>query len=189
MILEEIKDRHFGAGESIQLDGKSFTACTFDGCEVIYGGGETQFERVNWHDCKVTLVGAANYTVQVLKALGCSIDPPSKTQPAAEKRHIRLLRDPWHPRGVRSSTGGVLAGGPFYVKVEVFGSDLVYREGNHTLTLPVEFGSGGSCLVETDAIRHWDGTFDIFDKVQVATIARNVFAALDHLRIRHPNAN
>ena len=74
--LEGIENRHFGEGETVQLDGKSFVGCTFERCEVIYGGGETLWEAVNWSDCKFTLVGAANFTVQILKALGCTISGP-----------------------------------------------------------------------------------------------------------------
>lgn len=53
-----------------------------------------------------------------------------KARAAANNGHkLRLCRDLLHPRGVQSKAGGVLANGPFYVKVEVFGSDLIYREG------------------------------------------------------------
>ena len=83
----------------------------------------------------------------------------------------------------------MLANGPFKVRVEVFGSDLVYREGEHKLTLPVDFGWAGGCVVVTGAIRRWDGSSDTFDKGQIATIERNIFAALEHLQIRYLNAS
>ena len=76
MSLEHIENRHFAVGERIQLDGKYFVGCTFDRCEVIYGGGETSWEGVNWSNCHFSLLGAANFTVQVLKALGSTIGPP-----------------------------------------------------------------------------------------------------------------
>jgi hypothetical protein len=41
MELEKIENRRFGPGEKVELDGKSFTNCAFDGCEVVYGGQET----------------------------------------------------------------------------------------------------------------------------------------------------
>ena len=74
--MEHLENCYFGPGETIQLDGKSFTECTFDGCEVIYAGGETSWERTDWKNCHFTLVKAANFTVQVLKALGCAIGAP-----------------------------------------------------------------------------------------------------------------
>ena len=104
---------------------------------------------------------------------------------AASKGRIRLRRDLFHPRAVQSNAGGVLANGPFRVKVEVFGSDLVYQEGERKLTLPVEFGWGGSCRVETGSIQRWDGTAEIFRNEQRSTIKKNIFAALNHLRIRY----
>ena len=112
-----------------------------------------------------------------------------KPEPIGTSRKIRLRRDLLHPRAVQSNAGGVLADGPFRVKVEVFGSDLIYQEGNRKLTLPVEFGWGGGCVVETESIRRWDDANEAFNPVQIATIERNVFAALNHLRIRFRNAS
>jgi hypothetical protein len=61
----------------VELDGKSFINCAFDGCQVVYGGEETFWDRVTWRDCQFTLVRSANNTVQVLQAVGCIISPPS----------------------------------------------------------------------------------------------------------------
>jgi len=78
--LEKIENRRFGKGETVELDGKSLVNCAFDGCEVVYGGGETFWQDVNWSDCQLRLVRSANYTVQVLKAIGCVISaPPGQT--------------------------------------------------------------------------------------------------------------
>jgi hypothetical protein len=35
MELEKIENRRLGPGEKVELDGKSFINCAFDGCEVI----------------------------------------------------------------------------------------------------------------------------------------------------------
>ena len=76
-----------------------------------------------------------------------------KAEAAATSRgRIRLRRDLLHPRAIQSDAGGVLANGPFHVRVEVFGRDIVYEEGQNKLTLPVDFGEGLSCVVETEAI-------------------------------------
>ena len=108
-----------------------------------------------------------------------------KKQAAAESRGtIRLRRDLFHPRAVQSDAGGVLANGSFRVKLEVFGSDLIYQEGARKLTIPVDFGGGGGgCAVQTGASRGWDNSSEIFGKEQRSTIERNICSALDHLRI------
>lgn len=36
--MEKVENRRFGPGEKVELDGKSFVNCAFDGCEVVYGG-------------------------------------------------------------------------------------------------------------------------------------------------------
>ena len=76
MELEKIENRRFGPGERVELDGKSFINCAFDGCEVVYGGEETFWDGVTWRDCQFTLVKSANYTVQDLQAIGCVISSP-----------------------------------------------------------------------------------------------------------------
>jgi hypothetical protein len=103
---------------------------------------------------------------------------------AANGNGIRLHRDLFHPRAVRSGSGGVLANGPFRMKVEMFGSDLIYEEGGYKLTLQVQFGRGGHCVVDMDSIQCWDGASERLDPRDTAIIQRNIFLALDHLRIR-----
>jgi hypothetical protein len=76
MELEKVENRRFGPGERIELNGKSFINCAFDGCEVVYGGEGTFWEDATWRNCRFTLVGSASYTVQVLKAIGCVISSP-----------------------------------------------------------------------------------------------------------------
>lgn len=76
MALEQIVNRRFGAGERVELDGKSFIHCEFNGCLVVYGGGEVFWQDVTWKDCEFSFVGAANHTIQVLQAVGCVITPP-----------------------------------------------------------------------------------------------------------------
>ena len=80
MELEKIENRRYGPGEGIELDGKSFSNCAFDGCEVVYAGDQTLWEDATWRNCRFTFVGSASYTVQVLKAIGCVISsPPGQT--------------------------------------------------------------------------------------------------------------
>jgi len=77
MELQKIENREFGPGETVELDGKWFLNCAFRGCKVVYGGGKTLWKGVSWQDCEFTFVGSANYTVQVLQAVGCEIRPPA----------------------------------------------------------------------------------------------------------------
>jgi hypothetical protein len=92
MELDKIENRRYGPGERIELDGKSFSNCAFDGCEVIYGGEQTFWRDATWRNCRFTLVGSASYTVQVLKAIGLSARPPDRHsingtgQPTAERK-------------------------------------------------------------------------------------------------------
>lgn len=86
---------------------------------------------------------------------------------------------------VQSETGGVLADGPFRVKYGAL--RLIYTEGGHKLTLPVEPGLDSSCNIGTVFIRHWDGSSEIFEKDYVSKIKRNIFASLDYMHIRYTN--
>lgn len=107
---------------------------------------------------------------------------------AADCKRLRLHRDLFHPRAVQSGSGGVLANGSFRMRVEMFGSDLIYQEGGYKLSLQVQFGRGGYCVVDMDSIRCWDGASETLDPRDTAIIQRNIFAALNHLRIRCSDA-
>jgi len=76
VALDPVENRKFGPGERVHLDGKSFINCEFNGCQVIYGGGEVFWQGVTWADCEFSFVGPANFTIQVLQAVGCVITPP-----------------------------------------------------------------------------------------------------------------
>jgi len=89
MELKKIENRRFGPGDKIELDGKSFLNCTFDGCEVVYGGGETLWDGVTWRNCEFTLTRSANYTC----AAGCRVRDNSTTWPKAEL-NARLTAKP-----------------------------------------------------------------------------------------------
>jgi hypothetical protein len=100
---------------------------------------------------------------------------------------MKLRRVLFHRRTVEGETGGILANGPFRVKYPTFGFKLIYSEREHKLTLPIEIGLDRSCTVGTALIRHWDGTSDAFEKDQISSIEKNIFAALDKMHIRCTN--
>ena len=69
--MEQVRDRTFGQGEPVDVDGQLFSKCHFAGAQLRYGGGEhpvfdnCTFESVGWyfHD-------AALRTIQLLQANG-----------------------------------------------------------------------------------------------------------------------
>ena len=91
-------------------------------------------------------------------------------------------------RTAQSDTGGVLNDGPYRVKLTAFGGKLIYAEGDHKLTLPVEYGLDGSCNIGTALIRNWEGSPEKFDANQKFTIEKNIFAGLDYLHVRYSNS-
>lgn len=93
----------------------------------------------------------------------------------------------FHWRTVQGDSGGTIAGGPFRITLTVFGANLIYREGEYTLTLPVEYGLRGSRTIGTALIRNWDGSSEQFNKDEMFTIKKNIFAALDHMGVRYTN--
>jgi hypothetical protein len=98
---------------------------------------------------------------------------------------VALHRGYLRRRTVTSDEGGILKNGPFSVKLQNF--RLVYREGDHSLTLPVEPLLDGSQDIGTALIRHWDQSSAPFGKDQVEAIKRNIFAALNHMGARYTN--
>jgi hypothetical protein len=90
-------------------------------------------------------------------------------------------------RAVQSDTGGVIANGPFRVRLTTFGSKLIYSERDHKLTLPVEYGLDRSCNIGASLIRRWDDSSEQFRKDQISAIDKNIFLALDHMHVKYTN--
>ena len=82
--MKIINDRHFFA-EVVRLDGNSFLNCSFQDCAFQYGGESCEWESCRFSNCRVVLDGAANNTVQVLKALGIDVVGPGEPHSGAGK--------------------------------------------------------------------------------------------------------
>jgi hypothetical protein len=68
--LEPVRGRRF-RNESIEIDGKRFTDCTFDGCSLIYSGGDTEFgPGCIVENSRPRFFGPARRTALLLHALG-----------------------------------------------------------------------------------------------------------------------
>lgn len=100
---------------------------------------------------------------------------------------MKLRRALIPPRTIQSDVGGSLPNGPFRVRVPLFGLKVIYSEGEHKLTIPLEVGLDGSFDIGTALIRTWDDSSIRFEANQVRTIERNIFAAFDKLHIRYTN--
>lgn len=68
--LEHVGARHF-KNERVEIDGKRFTSCKFENCELIYSGGDVEFgPGCVVDDCRPEFSGPARRTVLLLHALG-----------------------------------------------------------------------------------------------------------------------
>jgi hypothetical protein len=74
--LEPIQDRHF-KNETVDLDGKRFMSCSFDGCTLNYCGGDVEFgPGCTADDCRPIFSGPARRTLLLLRTLGLlAFDP------------------------------------------------------------------------------------------------------------------
>jgi len=74
--LEHIRDKNF-KNETVEIDGKRFTNCSFDGCELKYCGGDVEFgPRCSMENSRPQFYGPARRTVLFLRAFGLlSFDP------------------------------------------------------------------------------------------------------------------
>jgi hypothetical protein len=68
--MEEVRDRAFGAGEEIVIDGVTFVNCTFAGARLRYTGGpHPRFLNTSVNDSAWIFEDSALRTIQVLQAL------------------------------------------------------------------------------------------------------------------------
>jgi hypothetical protein len=74
--LEPVQDRHF-KNETVELDGKRFMSCSFDGCTLNYSGGDVEFgPGCSAEHCRPIFSGPARRTVLLLRTLGLlAFDP------------------------------------------------------------------------------------------------------------------
>ena len=66
LIIEENKT---WVGQSIQIDGYSFSRCRFLNCEIRYEGGPLRTDQCEWSNCKLIADGAAGRTVALLRVM------------------------------------------------------------------------------------------------------------------------
>ena len=76
--MKTIKDRLF-IREVVRFDGHTFLARSFEECLIEYGGDPCEWHDCRFFKCRVILDDAAEDTVQVLKALGIQLIPPSNS--------------------------------------------------------------------------------------------------------------
>lgn len=57
--------------ETVELDGAEFVGCTFEGCELVYRGGELprRVEENTFRDCRWRFGEAAGRTLRFMEAL------------------------------------------------------------------------------------------------------------------------
>jgi hypothetical protein len=67
-------------GATLEIDDTHFRNCTVTDCKLIYRGGLVSWDRTTWTNCSITVAGAANNTIEVLKGLGFEIKPPRGVQ-------------------------------------------------------------------------------------------------------------
>jgi hypothetical protein len=74
--LEPVHGRHF-KNETVELDGKRFMSCSFDGCALNYSGGDVEFgPGCSAEHCRPIFSGPARRTVLLLRTLGLlAFDP------------------------------------------------------------------------------------------------------------------
>lgn len=68
--IERIDDQMFGPGDTVVLDNKMFSRCTFDGAKVVYSGSFAGFEECSWGDCTYVFTEAAYRTGGLLAQIG-----------------------------------------------------------------------------------------------------------------------
>lgn len=77
--------------ETIELDGAEFVGCRFEGCDLVYRGGELprRVEENTFRDCRWRLEDAAGRTVRFMAALHGGLDGHGEKIVERTFEHIR----------------------------------------------------------------------------------------------------
>ena len=84
--MEQIHNKLF-ADESVELDGKHFTRCTFTNCILEYHGGDIMFDRTAMKGCRHVFYGNARQVVHYLQNMGLMPFDPAEWGEFASQVH------------------------------------------------------------------------------------------------------
>ncbi len=67
--MDYIRREHY-QDETVSLDGKHFSDCTFQNCSLEYSGGPVVLERTSLRGCQYVFFEQAQMTVRLLQGIG-----------------------------------------------------------------------------------------------------------------------
>jgi hypothetical protein len=110
--MVDVEDRTF-VGQTVRLDGRRFVACAFEGCRLVYAGGDAAVENCTFTDCTWDVQDAAANTVLLLEQVrrsGAPVPPgPEGLGDGASWRDPSNVGSTSRPSG-EGSTAGFEAG-------------------------------------------------------------------------------
>jgi hypothetical protein len=59
---------------TIVMDDTIFVNCVYTGCKLVFGGGDLHWDNCQFNNCQVQFIGAADRTINFLKAFRLSLD-------------------------------------------------------------------------------------------------------------------
>ena len=80
--MVHVNGKTFGAGEFVIMDDSYFTNCSFDGCTIIFSGGDSEWANCAFGQINISFAGAAQRTLNFARHFGI-IGEPQK-QPLAQ---------------------------------------------------------------------------------------------------------
>jgi hypothetical protein len=87
--MESVENKTFGAGAVVFMDDKYFIRCRFDGCMLVYGGGEYGWIECTFGTVQISFTGSADRVINFAKNLGVigqpAQQPPPKGIPGSSK--------------------------------------------------------------------------------------------------------
>ena len=81
-----VKDREFGKGEIVPMDGYYYINCKGDGCILLFGGGDFGWQSTLWLNCQITFAGPAKCTLEFLGYFG--LKPQKIEQPETPPQRV-----------------------------------------------------------------------------------------------------
>lgn len=86
----QIVENEVLSGKTVTIDEKHFVNCTYQNCDVIYGGGDFGWTNTKFENCRFSFSGPAQKTTNLLVMLGIlppggSSVPGSQPNPAKKK--------------------------------------------------------------------------------------------------------
>jgi hypothetical protein len=79
--MQQVDHQTFGPGAIVLMDDKYFTRCKFDGCAIVFSGGDFGWMDCSFGQVQISFTGAAERVMLFARNFGLVPEPSKQPTP------------------------------------------------------------------------------------------------------------